>query len=201
MDQPTGIRPRKNPFYEARRAIVLGLFRLAGWRVEGTAPAEDKFVVIAAPHTSNWDLPLMLAVAFKFRIKLRWMGKDTLFKPPFGGFMKALGGIPIDRSKANNVVSQMVEIYRDADSLAVAIPPEGTRADVTVWKTGFYNIAHAAGVPIALGFLDYGRKVGGIGGVFRTTGDYETDLKEIQAFYAPIKGKHQRPPAKLPTEE
>ncbi|GGY49398.1 lysophospholipid acyltransferase family protein [Parvularcula lutaonensis] len=190
MSEPTGIRPPKGPLYEARRAVALWLFGLAGWKVEGTAPEEDRFVVIAAPHTSNWDLPYMLAVAFKFRIKLRWMGKDSLFKPPFGWLMKAMGGIPIDRSKANNVVTQMVEIYRDADILAVAIPPEGTRANVRVWKTGFYNIAHGAGVPIALGFLDYQRKVGGIGGVFHTTGDYEKDLGEIQAFYAKVVGKH-----------
>jgi len=176
--------------YEARRAIVLWLYALAGWKVEGAAPDVDKFVVIAAPHTSNWDLLFMLGVAYKFRVRLRWMGKDSLFKPPFGWLMKAMGGIPIDRSKANNVVSQMVDIYAAADELAVAIPPEGTRAKARIWKTGFYNIAHGAGVPIAFGFLDYSRKVGGIGGVFTTTGDYDRDLEEIKAFYAPITGKY-----------
>ncbi|NNU16003.1 glycerol acyltransferase [Parvularcula sp. ZS-1/3] len=173
-----------------RRAIALWLYGLAGWKVEGEAPPDDKFVVIAAPHTSNWDLVYMLGVAYKFRIRLQWMGKDSLFKGPFGWGMKAMGGIPIDRSKANNVVSQMVEIYRNADELAVAIPPEGTRSNVRIWKTGFYNIAHGAGVPIALGFLDYSRKVGGIGGVLRTTGDYEADLEQIKAFYAGVVGKH-----------
>jgi 1-acyl-sn-glycerol-3-phosphate acyltransferase len=190
MSEPRGIRPPKGALYEIRRAIALWLYGLAGWKVEGEAPDADKFVVIAAPHTSNWDLPFMLGVAYKFRIKLHWMGKASIFKPPFGGLMKRLGGIPIDRSKANGVVGQMVEIYRDADKLAVAIPPEGTRADVTVWKTGFYNIAHSAGVPIVYGFLDYSRKVGGMGGVLTTTGDYERDLAEIQAFYAGVVGKH-----------
>ncbi|NRA28912.1 MAG: 1-acyl-sn-glycerol-3-phosphate acyltransferase, partial [Parvularculaceae bacterium] len=142
-------------------------------------------------HTSNWDLPFMLGVAYKFRIRLNWMGKDSLFKPPFGWLMKALGGIPIDRSKANNVVTQMIEIYDKADQLAVAIPPEGTRSKVRVWKTGFYNIAHGAGVPIAFGFLDYDRKVGGIGGVYTTTGDYDKDIEEIKAFYAEIIAKHE----------
>ena len=132
----------------------------------------------------------MLGVAYKFRIRLHWMGKASLFKPPFGRLMKALGGIPIDRAKANNVVAQMVDDYQAAITLAVAIPPEGTRAKVRVWKTGFYNIAHGAGVPIAFGFLDYKRKVGGIGGVFETTGDYEADLEVIKAFYANISGKH-----------
>ncbi|MEM9169075.1 MAG: lysophospholipid acyltransferase family protein [Pseudomonadota bacterium] len=190
MTHVHGIRPPKSLLYEARRAIALWLYGLAGWRVEGAAPSEERFVVIAAPHTSNWDLPFMLGVAYKFRIRLHWLGKDTLFKPPFGWLMKALGGIPIDRSKSHNVVAQMVRVFGDADTLAVAIPPEGTRSKVRVWKTGFYNIAHGAGVPIAFGFLDYARKVGGIGGVFRTTGDYEADLKEIKAFYASVTGKH-----------
>ncbi|MEM1019868.1 MAG: lysophospholipid acyltransferase family protein [Pseudomonadota bacterium] len=190
MSQISGIRPPRGSFYEIRRRLALFLYRLAGWTVEGTAPNASKFVVIAAPHTSNWDLPLMLGVAYKFRIRLHWMGKASLFKPPFGRLMKALGGIPIDRAKANNVVAQMVDVYQAANTLAVAIPPEGTRAKVRVWKTGFYNIAHGAGVPIAFGFLDYKRKVGGIGGVFETTGDYEADLEVIKAFYANISGKH-----------
>ena len=191
MSTVSGIRPPKGPLYEARRAIALWLYGIAGWKVEGTAPGQDKMVVIAAPHTSNWDLPFMLGVAYKFRIRLNWMGKDSLFKPPFGWLMKALGGIPIDRSKANNVVTQMIEIYDKADQLAVAIPPEGTRSKVRVWKTGFYNIAHGAGVPIAFGFLDYDRKVGGIGGVYTTTGDYDKDIEEIKAFYAEIIAKHE----------
>lgn len=194
MTRPTGIRPAKGIGYEIRRALALWLFRLAGWRAEGAAPLTDKFVVIAAPHTSNWDLPFMLAVAYTYRIRLQWMGKASLFKPPFGWLMTWLGGIPIDRSKANDVVSQMVQIYGCAETLAVAIPPEGTRAQVRVWKTGFYNIAHGARVPIALGFLDYKRKVGGIGGVFQTTGNYEKDLVEIQAFYATVTGKYQDQP-------
>ena len=174
---------------EAVRALLLGLYRLAGWRVEGELPDAKKFVVIAAPHTSNWDLPFMLGVALHFRVRLRWMGKDTLFKPPFGWLMRALGGIPIDRSKANDVVAQMVQIFHGADKLAVAIPPEGTRSKTRYWKTGFYNIAHGAGAPIALGFLDYARKVGGIGMTMRTTGDYEGDLEAIKAFYAQVTPK------------
>ena len=178
-------------FYEARRWFFLKLYRLSGWTVSGVDPRIKKFVVIAAPHTSNWDLPLMLGVAYHFRVKLKWMGKDDLFKGPFGWVMKAMGGIPIDRSKANNVVTQMVGIYDDADNLAVAIPPEGTRSKVRYWKTGFYNIAHGANVPIALGFLDYKRKVGGVGGLLETTGDYDADLQRIKAFYAGVTGKFE----------
>ena len=175
--------------FELIRSLGLFAYRLAGWKVEGASPVTKKFVVIAAPHTSNWDLPFMLGVALYFRVRLQWMGKDDLFKPPFGWFMKALGGIPIDRSKANDVVSQMVEIYNQADQLAVAIPPEGTRAKVRYWKSGFYNIAHGARVPIALGFLDYPRKTGGIGMTLHTTGDYDADLAIIKKFYAGVTGK------------
>ncbi len=182
-------RPIGKLLFELFRAIGLFAYRLSGWKVEGALPPTDKFVVIAAPHTSNWDLPFMLGVALFFRVHLKWMGKAELFKPPFGWFMRALGGIAIDRSKANDVVSQMVDIYNAADRLAVAIPPEGTRAKVRYWKTGFYNIAHVAGVPIALGFLDYKRKVGGIGMTFYTTGDYDADLAVIKKFYSGVTGK------------
>lgn len=183
-------RARRGALYEAARAAILGVYRLNGWRVEGDMPADRKMVVIAAPHTTNWDLPLMLAVAFYYRVDLKWMGKDGLFKPPFGGLMRALGGIPIDRSKSNDVVSQMVDVYAQADDLLVAIPPEGTRAKTRYWKTGFYHIADGAGVPIALGFLDYPTKTGGVGGLLHTTGDYGADLEEIKAFYAGKTGKH-----------
>ena len=171
---------------EVARALLLGLYHLSGWKVEGELPEGKKFVVIAAPHTSNWDLPFMLGVALHFRVRLHWMGKDSLFKPPFGWFMKALGGIPIDRSKTNDVVSQMVTVFDQAEKLAVAIPPEGTRSKTRYWKTGFYNIAHGAGVPIVFGFLDYQRKVGGIGMTMHTTGDYETDLEIVKSFYGTV---------------
>lgn len=154
-------------------------------------PTDRKLVIIAAPHTSNWDMPIMLAAAFYYRISLKWMGKKSLFEGPFGWTMHATGGIPIDRSKSNNVVSQMIEKYNNAEDLLVAVPPEGTRAKVRYWKTGFYNIAHGADIPIALGFLDYRRKVAGIGARLTTTGDYDKDLEDIKRFYANITGKHE----------
>ena len=189
-DKPA-TRARRGFFFELIRTIVLALYRLAGWRVEGDMPPDRKLVIIAAPHTSNWDMPIMLACAFYYRVDLKWMGKKSLFEGPFGWTMHITGGIPIDRSKSSNVVAQMVEKYADADDLYVAIPPEGTRAKVRYWKTGFYNIAHGADVPIALGFLDYKRKVGGIGGTLKTTGDYDADLEKIKEFYAQIGAKHE----------
>lgn len=186
-------KPRARPYrgfvFEAGRVVSLFFFRLAGWRVEGDVPLDRKMVVIAAPHTSNWDLPFMLAVSMYYRAPLRWMGKASLVTGPFGWLMRWLGCIPIDRSKANDVVSQMVDVFAAADDMLVAIPPEGTRSKVRYWKTGFYNIAHGAGVPVAFGFLDYKRKVGGISQTLTTTGDYDEDLKRIRAFYDEVPGK------------
>ena len=172
------------------RRLALSLMRLFGWRMEGELPDIPKFVLIAAPHTSNWDLPVMLCLAFAFRTRLFWMGKDTLFRRPFDAIMKWLGGIPIDRSKAHNVVEQSAEHFRKADSLVIVVPPEGTRQKVRYWKTGFYRIAERANVPIVLGFLDYRRKVGGLGPVVVPTGDIEADMETIRAFYANISGKY-----------
>ncbi len=172
------------------RRLALLLMWIFRWRMEGELPDTPKFVLIAAPHTSNWDLPVMLSLAFAFRTGMFWMGKDTLFRRPFGAVMRWLGGIPIDRSKSHDVVQQSAEHFRKADSLVMVVPPEGTRQKVRYWKTGFYRIAERANVPIALGFLDYRRKVGGIGPVVVPTGDIEADMETIRAFYANVTGKY-----------
>jgi len=134
--------------------------KIIGWRREGRLPNLPQYVVIAAPHTSNWDFPITMALAFAYRMKMYWMGKNTLFRWPFGGLMKWLGGIPIDRSKSQDVVAQCVKIFRERARMVMVIPPEGTRKKVRYWKTGFYYIAKGANVPIVLGFLDYLRKAG-----------------------------------------
>ncbi len=176
-------------------ALFMGFFskiclKLSGWRVQGKLPDMKKVVIIAAPHTSNWDLPFTLFVAFVMEINIRWMGKDTIFRPPFEGLFKWLGGIPIDRSRSNSVVDQSIEQFNTKDQFALAIPPSGTRAKVTYWKTGFYHIAMGAGVPIVLGFLDYRRKIGGLGPVIMPTGNLDKDMERIQSFYSGITGKH-----------
>lgn len=170
--------------------ISVAYLRIFGWRREGALPDIPRYVMIAAPHTTNWDMPITLFMAFAYRAKVYWMGKDTLFRRPFGGLMRWLGGIPIDRSRANNVVQQSVEAFQNTDRLVMVIPPEGTRKSVPYWKTGFYHIAHGAGVPIVLGFLDFKRKTGGIGPVVWPTGDIATDMRDIQTFYARITGKY-----------
>lgn len=165
-----------------------GLLKLTGWQVKGTLPDEHRFVLIGAPHTSNWDFILMLLAVFHKRMEVHWMGKDAIFKPPFAGFMRWLGGISIDRSSSNNAVDQMVEQYRLHRELIVLITPEGTRSKVERWKTGFYHIAHGAEVPIMLGYIDCATKTLGFGDMFYPSGDIEVDMQKIQAFYKDKKG-------------
>jgi 1-acyl-sn-glycerol-3-phosphate acyltransferase len=160
-----------------------------GWRVEGGLPETKKFVFIAAPHTSNWDLPFMLATAYILGVKISWMGKHTLFEGPFGWFMRALGGIPVNRTAPQGLVQQVAEIFHRSDTLILAIPPEGTRKKVAYWKSGFYHIARTAQVPIGLSFLDFGRKVAGLGPLITPTGDVRADMEKVRAFYRDIRGK------------
>lgn len=160
-----------------------------GWDVEGESPQAAKGVVIAAPHTSNWDLPHMLAASFVFRLRISWLGKHTLFKPPWNGFMRMLGGVPIDRTAAHGSVKGVADQLVAADKLMIAVPPSGTRSKRDHWKSGFYWIAHTAQVPIVCGYLDYGRKRAGLGNVFVPTGDVKSDMERIRAFYADKRGR------------
>lgn len=166
------------------------LLRLSGWRIEGRPPTAPKYVLIGAPHTSNWDFPFTLAICFALRLKIYWMGKDSLFRSPLGPVMRWLGGIPVTRDAASGLVQQTIAAFERSDALVVAIPPEGTRSKVSQWKTGFYHIARGAGVPVALAFLDFGRKVGGFGPVLLPSGDLERDMADIRAFYRNIRGKN-----------
>ena len=174
------------------RAVSIGFLRLTGWTLDGQAPAgHPKCVLIAAPHTSNWDLPYTLMVAFALRMNIHWMGKRQIFRWPFGGLMRWLGGIAVDRSQSTNLVAASAKALRDAEgSVHLVIPPEGTRSQTRHWKTGFYWIAHEAGVPIVLAYMDYERKISGLGPVFTPTGDVESDMATIKAFYAPFKGRN-----------
>jgi len=165
------------------------LLRLFGWRAEGSLDDLPKCVLVVAPHTSNWDFPVMLALAIALRIKATWMGKHTLFRPPFGWLMRWLGGLPIDRGARHNVVEQAVESFRTRDRLVLAVLPEGTRKRTPYWKSGFYHIAMGAKVPIALGYADYRRKVGGIGRVIVPSGDVDADMTLIREFYSGMTGK------------
>lgn len=174
------------------RAFSVSFLKLTGWKVEGQLPpGAEKSVFIAAPHTSNWDLPYTLMVAFALRLNVYWMGKEQIFKPPFRGLMMWLGGIPVRRETSNNLVAASVEAIKAATGpLQLIVPPEGSRSKVRYWKTGFYHIAVGAQVPIVLAYMDYSRKVSGLGPVFQPTGDLEADMASIKAFYAPFQGKN-----------
>jgi 1-acyl-sn-glycerol-3-phosphate acyltransferase len=168
--------------------IGKAFLRVAGWKTEGERPAADRYVIIAAPHTSNWDMPFMLAMAFVYDIPVRWMGKHTLFKAPFASFFKRLGGIPIVRHRPGGVVGQMVEHFENNDSLVLMVPAEGTRSHVDYWKSGFYHIARGADVPVVLSYLDVSKKVGGIGPALALTGDFGADMDKIREFYSGMQG-------------
>jgi 1-acyl-sn-glycerol-3-phosphate acyltransferase len=174
------------------RWFSIVFLKLMGWKVVGKLPANaDKSVLIAAPHTSNWDLPYTLMVCFALRLNVYWMGKTSIFKRPFRSVMMWLGGIPVDRSQSNNMVAASSTAIMNATSpLQLIVPPEGTRSGTRFWKTGFYYIALGAGVPIVMAYLDYDKKVGGLGPAFQTTGDIDADMVAIKAFYASVKGKN-----------
>ena len=162
--------------------VYLYLFR---WTYEGHLDEARRCVVVAAPHTTNWDLAATLAIGWALELNFRWMGKKSLFRPPFGWIMRAFGGVPVDRSTRTNLVQQAIDRLAMEEDFALVIPPEGTRSKRDFWKSGFYHIAVGARVPIALSFLDYRRKVGGIGPIFRPTGDVGADMDQIRAFYSP----------------
>jgi 1-acyl-sn-glycerol-3-phosphate acyltransferase len=167
--------------------VWMGVF---GWDVVGQVPPGGKFVVVGAPHTSGWDFPFTLAAVYIFRLRISWMGKDTLFKKPFGGIMRWLGGIPINRDSEHGVVDQIAKQFRESEKLVVAIGPSGTRKKKDYWKSGFYWIAHTAQVPILCGYLDYGQKKACLGLSFVPTGDIKEDMDRIREFYQDIQGKY-----------
>jgi len=160
-----------------------------GWDVEEPGPDVPKGVIIATPHTSNWDLPHMLAAAFVYRVHVRWLGKHTIFKPPFGWFFRWLGGIPVDRSHPGGMVGQAADRLVEADKLYIAVPPSGTRDKRDRWKSGFYWIAHTAQVPVICGYLDYAKRRANLGYTFVPTGDVHSDMEKVRRFYEDVKGK------------
>ena len=181
--------------YESRffsglfRALSIVFLKLAGWRRVGCVPDLPKYVMIGAHHTSNWDAPISVAILFSFRIKAYWLMKNTAFRWPFRGLLLWLGAIPVDRTKSADVVGQMAGEMKKRTEMVLLLAPEGTRKKVTRWKSGFYHIARGAGVPVVLAFLDYRQKEGGLGPVFRPTGNFEADMGEILRFYSTVTGK------------
>lgn len=189
-----------NAFFRFLSKLIL---KIGGWRLQGEPPAADRWILLAVPHTSNWDLLWLLTMGMQYNLKLYWMGKNTIFRWPFGTFFKWLGGIPINRKAREGVVQQVSKAFSEHEKMVLVIPPEGTRSRTEYWKSGFYHIARQANVPIALAMLDYGNKVGGFGPTIMASGDIEADMAIISTFYEPMKGKYpdQFGPVRLRPEE
>ncbi len=174
-----------------KRIIGILVITITGWK--SRYPQEwmvDKSVMIAAPHTSNWDLIHALAVFWRYHIPVRFFIKNSYTKGLHGFIFRWLGAIGVDRSKNNNLVDYAAEIIREKDHIALLVPAEGTRKRVEKWKTGFYHIAKKADVPVLLGYLDYKNKIAGVGDLVNLTDDFTTDMKRIQEFYSTITAKH-----------
>jgi 1-acyl-sn-glycerol-3-phosphate acyltransferase len=183
------------------RGLARIIFRVMGWKPAGKRPSHPKYVIIAAPHTSNWDFLYTLCLAFILEIKPFIMMKDDWFRWPLGPLLRWFGAIPVDRSKSTHVVARSIEAFHNHPRFVLLVPPTGTRSKVMYWKTGFYYIAVGANVPIVLGYLDYRRKVGGIGPIVQPTGKIEGDMKIIKAFYAGITAKYPDQALSFPVSE
>lgn len=181
--------PYRGWFAEVCSWLCSGYLALVGWKIRGDWPELPKVVLLAAPHTSNWDGLLMLMVAGAYRIKLKWMGKKSLVAGPFGGVMRALGVLPVDRQAKNGLVGSVSEAIKAASDVILAISPEGTRTRVEEWKKGFYLIAHAAQVPIVFSVLDFKTKILTISGWLMPSGDFDADWPLIRSHYAKAEGK------------
>jgi 1-acyl-sn-glycerol-3-phosphate acyltransferase len=173
-----------------RQKVSRTLLAWTGWGVKGDLPNISKFLAVGAPHTSNWDLILAVLYIYALGVEVFWMGKHTLFRPPFGWLFHRLGGIPVDRRSPRGTVGQMADAFKQHEQIAIGIAPEGTRSKVREWKSGFYYIAQGANVPLVLVGLDYGQKRVVLSDPFWPTGDYTADLPCIKAFFADFRGKN-----------
>ena len=173
------------------RGISLILLKILGWKATGELPKEVKYIIIVAPHTSNWDLLYGIILAFALKLDApRYIAKKELFRGLFSPLMKWSGAIPIDRSLSHHIVEQMVSKFKESEKFVLGLAPEGTRHRKDYWKSGFYHIALNAHVPILLAFIDYASKTGGAGPLIYPTGDMEQDMSIIRNFYLTVKGKH-----------
>jgi 1-acyl-sn-glycerol-3-phosphate acyltransferase len=170
-------------------SISAWILKTLGWTIRLDLPDLKKYVVIAAPHTSNWDFLLGILFAKASNLKVTWMGKHSIFRWPFGWLFRALGGTPVHRDKGRNYIDQMTDLFSRSEYLILALAPEGTRSKTDHWKTGFLYIARAAQVPVVLGFMDYGKKEVGMGNTYYLGDSIETDFENIKQFYADIRGK------------
>jgi 1-acyl-sn-glycerol-3-phosphate acyltransferase len=176
--------------YSISKRLAQAILKLVRWEATGSFPDLPKYVLVGAPHTSNWDFPLTMLLMFAKGVRFNWIGKASLFRWPFKGLLHRLGGIPVSRECANNFVDQIVGAFERSSHLIIAIAPEGTRSLVTRWKTGFYYMAVGAEVPLVLGFVDYKRRQVGVGPVVHPSADIEDTFAKLRHFYADKTGKY-----------
>jgi 1-acyl-sn-glycerol-3-phosphate acyltransferase len=186
---PASYSRRHNP---VTRALGRTLMRVFGWRFQGSLPDVPKLVIAVAPHTSAWDFVVGVMALFAVDIRIAFFGKHTLFHGLFGRWMRAIGGIPVDRAKPHGVVGDTVEAIKRADRIVFALAPEGTRQLDKGFKTGFLHIAHGANTPICLAYFDFANKVVGFGPVMHPSGDVNRDMAEVIAFYRNIQGRYRK---------
>jgi 1-acyl-sn-glycerol-3-phosphate acyltransferase len=172
------------------RALGRAVLGLLGWRVLGRFPDVPKCVIIVAPHTSNWDFVIGIATVFALGLRIRYLGKHTLFRFPFGALLRATGGIPVDRNAAEGVVGRAVEKVNSEERIFLAIAPEGTRTRVEQWKSGYYRIATGARVPILPAALDYPRRAVVLMEQFQPTGDHARDETALRALFRAEMARH-----------
>lgn len=179
------------------------LLKRLGWRIINELPDDEKYMLIVAPHTSNWDFVYGVMAKSAVGLKVNFLGKDTLFKWPLGWWFRALGGIPVKRDQNMNMVDQMVQQFAQRNHLILTMSPEGTRSHLDYWKSGFYHIACGAQVPIVMATLNFAEKEIKLGGRFMPEGDVVKDMDKIRAFYAGIEGKkpEKQGPIRLQIEE
>ena len=181
---------RKNP---RTRKVCRRILSAAGWHIEGELPNLARFVVIGAPHTSNWDFCVAMLVIGALGLRAQWLAKHTLFRWPLGVLMRMFGGLPVERSKQQGVVGHAIKLFQDNEELILAITPEGTRGHVTAWRTGFYHIALGASVPVVPAYFDYSRRRVGFGALVWLSSDMDGDIRSLQGFYAKFAGRGRRP--------
>ncbi|MCW9046932.1 MAG: lysophospholipid acyltransferase family protein [Gammaproteobacteria bacterium] len=164
------------------------ILKIMGWQLDEQLPAHNKYVLIAYPHTSNWDFILGMLAKWAMDLPLNWVAKHSMFWGPFGPIFKAMGGVPIDRDKTSGFIQKNIALFQERNEFVLGIMPEGTRSKTERLKTGFYHIADGANVPLVLAYLDYKNKKLGVGKVLETTGDITSDFIEIEKFYKNMTG-------------
>ena len=167
------------------------ILKLIGWTIISEVPKDvKKAIILQAPHTSMLDFVIGRMAFWYYGVKINLLVKKEAFDPWYGFLVKAVGGMPVDRGKSSNLVDQVADMFDERESLFLVITPEGTRTRVDNWKKGFYYIALKANIPILIGYMDYTKKIGGIGPHIYPTGDYEKDLKEVEGYLRGFKGKN-----------